>query len=372
MPDRRPLDAAGLRDWLRLARVGNVGPVSFRRLLRRFGTARKALDALPELARRGGSAQPFPLPSPLAIEDEISALEKLGGRFIALCEPDYPEALSSVEDAPPVIAVLGSVEILRNRCIGVVGARNASLNGRRMAERLARDLGAEGMAVVSGLARGIDAAAHTAALDSGTIAVMAGGVDFCYPEENRPLYEKIVESGAAVSDQPLRCEPRARLFPKRNRIISGLSLGVIVVEAAAQSGSLITARLALEQGREVFAVPGSPLDPRAAGTNSLLKQGAILVESAGDVISHIQALPRSLPRPGLGFEEPETEAVFDVAEADGARRKILENLGPSPVPVDELVRRCQLSPALVLSVLLELELAGRCERMPGQQVALVA
>jgi DNA processing protein len=239
-----------------------------------------------------------------------------------------------------------------------------------MAERLARDLGKEGFAIVSGLARGIDTAAHQASLDSGTAAVVAGGVDVVYPEENRALYEKIIEQGAVISDQPIGCEPRAQLFPKRNRLISGLSLGVIVVEAAKQSGSLITARMALEQGREVFAVPGSPLDPRAQGTNDLLRQGAVLTESAQDVMIHVHGLSLSLAETPSAFGDPEATPHGE-SGLEAGRTAILESLSPSPVAVDELIRHCQLPPSLVLTVLLELELAGRIERQPGHKVALV-
>ncbi len=367
---RNSLNPQERRDWLRLARTEQVGPITFRQLLRRYGSAKKALEVLPELSRRGGKQKPLAQPPQAIIDDEIAALEKLGGRFIVMCEPDYPEALAVIEDAPPVIVVMGDASKLSNRCIGIVGARNASLNGRKMAERLAHDLGKEGFVIVSGLARGIDTAAHQGSLASGTIAVLAGGVDVVYPEENRALYDRIVERGAVVSDQPLGCEPRAQLFPKRNRIISGLSLGVIVVEAAMKSGSLITARMALEQGREVFAVPGSPLDPRANGTNDLIRQGAVLTENAQDVLRHIHSMPAPSFAPLLGFEEPENQPIQE-SELDVAGAKVLEILSPSPVPVDEIIRQCHVSPAVVLTILLELELAGRVERQPGHRVALI-
>lgn len=367
MDNKRQLTLQEQRDWLRLARTENVGPMTFRQLLRRYGTAKKALEVLPEMARRGGKALS---PPPMSrIDDEIGALEKIKGRFVAWCEPEYPEALAAIEDAPPVIAVRGNVACLSKRCIGIVGARNASLNGRKMSEKLARDLGKEGFVIASGLARGIDTAAHQASLESGTVAVVAGGVDVVYPEENRSLYEKIVETGAVVSDQHLGCEPRSQLFPKRNRIISGLSLGVIVVEAAKKSGSLITARMALEQGREVFAVPGSPLDPRANGTNDLLRQGAVLTENAQDVLNHIHSLPPSL-FDQTGFEESDQQ-TFDDHDIDAGRAVLLENLSPSPVSIDELVRQSGLPTGIVMTVLLELELAGRIERQPGHKVALV-
>lgn len=365
---RQQLNDREKRDWIILARTENVGPITFKHLLQRYGTVGNALDALPALAKRGGKRIAPPHPS--IVEDEVAALDKLGGRMIALCEPEYPEALAAVEDAPPVISVIGHSHIISKKSIGVVGARNATLNGRKMAERLAGDLGKNGLIVVSGLARGIDTSAHAASLDTGTVAVVAGGVDVIYPEENRSLYKQICEVGAVVSDQPLGCEPIARLFPKRNRIISGLSLGVVVVEAAKQSGSLITARIALEQGREVFAVPGSPLDPRAAGTNELLRSGAVLVETADDVFNHIYPQQLSLMEPSSEQLDPQITQI-DEDQVGAARAKILENLGCSPVQVDELVRQCQLSPPLVLTVLLELELAGRIERQPGKNVALI-
>ncbi len=288
------------RDWLRLWRTENVGPITFRQLMKRFGSAGAALNALPEMAQRGGK-RGFKSPPANVIEDEIARIEKMGGKIIAWCEAEYPEALVAIEDAPALITALGQPKFLHKRAIGIVGARNASLNGRKLAESLARDLGAAGIVIVSGMARGIDTSAHQMSVKTGSVAVLAGGADIVYPEENRALYERLLDEGCVISDQPLGCEPYAKLFPRRNRMISGLSLGVIVVEAALQSGSLITARMALEQGREVFAVPGSPLDPRCMGTNDLIRQGAILVEKADDVLTHIHALPQ---RRLLGVGEP--------------------------------------------------------------------
>ena len=370
MHQRRPLSPAERRDWLRLTRTENVGPITFRQLLRRFGSVSAALDALPEMAKRGGGKRPLIAPSPRQIDDEIAKLEKLGGKFLAWCEPDYPEPLATIEDAPPVLAVRGQISLLHKRCLGIVGSRNASLNGRKLAERLARDLGAQGFVIASGLARGIDTDAHRASLATGTIAALAGGVDTVYPEENRALYDELADHGALISDQPMGGEPRAQLFPKRNRLISGLSLGVIVVEAAKQSGSLITARMALDQGREVFAVPGSPLDPRAGGTNDLIRQGAILTESAEDVLRHIHTMPRTLAEPPSNFNEAPLDTIDD-AQLAAAHKTILENLSPSPPPINDLIRATHLSPSLVLTVLLELELAGRVERQAGHVVALI-
>jgi DNA processing protein len=367
--NRRTLSDGERRDWLRLSRCENVGPITFRQLLRRFGSAGAALDALPDLAARGGK-RGFKVPAANLIEDEIARTAKGGAKIVAQIEPDYPEALAAVEDAPPLISALGQLSLLHKRAIGIVGARNASLNGRKMAETLARDLGQQGITVVSGLARGIDAAAHAGSLATGTVAVLAGGVDVVYPEENRTLYEQIAERGCILSDQPMGLEPFAKLFPRRNRIISGLSLGTVVVEAAMKSGSLITARMALEQGREVFAVPGSPLDPRCAGTNDLIRQGAVLTETAADILAHIHQQKRALfEPPAPDFAAP--PALPDEAQLPTARVTIVEALGPSPTAIDDLIRQCGLSPAVVLTVLLELELAGRIERQAGQKVALV-
>ncbi len=367
-----PLDQGERLDWLRLARSENVGPITFFQLLNRFGSPGAALSALPELARRGGMRRRIRVPPAAAAAREAAALEALGGRFLMRGEAGYPAPLAAIEDAPPVLALLGHGHLLARPMVAVVGARNASGNGRRFARRLAADLGERETVVVSGLARGIDRAAHEGALGTGTVAVLAGGVDVPYPAENRDLYEEIRARGALLAEGPLGTEPRARHFPRRNRIVSGLSAGVVVVEAARRSGSLITARLALEQGREVFAVPGSPLDPRAQGTNDLIRQGATLIQSAADVVEALDAQfrtpisepvgPGPAPPPG---EPPPEEAL------EPARRAVLECLGPSPMAVDELVRQCHLSPALVSTVLLELELAGRVERQPGSQVSLV-
>ena len=369
MTVRRQLSDAERCDWLRLWRTENVGSITFRQLLRRFGSAKTALEALPQMAARGGKKS-FALPALESIQNEIARTAKLGARIIAWCEADYPEALAAIDDAPPLLTVRGNVAFLRERSIGIVGARNASLNGRKMAEILARDLGQEGLVIASGLARGIDTAAHQGSLATGTVAAVAGGVDVVYPEENQKLYDQLCATGCVVSDQPLGLQPIAKLFPRRNRIISGLSLGVIVVEAAEKSGSLITARMALDQGREVFAVPGSPLDPRCLGTNDLIRQGAVLTGNARDVMTHIHAMPRRLAEPaGAGFDAP--DLVPDDQDLESLRVEILENLGHSPIQVDELIRQAAVPAALVLTVLLELELAGRLERQAGNRVALV-
>ncbi|GEO80180.1 DNA processing protein DprA [Pararhodospirillum oryzae] len=360
-------------DRLRLIRSENVGPVTWRRLMERYGSATRALDALPGLARNGGRARPIKVCPTAAARRELETLERLGARPLFLGDPDYPPLLAALEDAPPVLVVRGHEGLLTRPTVALVGARNASANGCRLAERLAADLGAAGLVVVSGLARGLDTAAHQGALASGTVAVMAGGVDVIYPPENAVLYEQIVAAGAVVSEMPPGEQPQARHFPRRNRLISGLSLGVVVVEGAPRSGSLITARLAGDQGREVMAVPGSPLDPRAQGPNGLIKNGAALVENAQDVLrvlEPVRARPMDEPgRPSLDGTPP--APLIDESDLAAARAPLLAALDGAPVPVDELIRRCQLSPALVAVLLLELELAGRLDRHPGNRVGLV-
>jgi DNA processing protein len=293
-------------------------------------------------------------------ERELAAMQSLDVRLLALGEPEYPRALAMIDDAPPLISVRGNASLLDRPMVAIVGSRNASAAGAKIAGRLARDLGQAGFAIVSGLARGIDAAAHRASLSSGTVAVLAGGQDRIYPAEHADLLESILVEGVALSEMPLGWEPRARDFPRRNRLISGLALGLLVVEAARRSGSLITVRFALEQGREVFAVPGSPLDPRAEGTNGLLKQGAILVTEASDVIAVLEPiLGRQIePLADEALAPPEPEILPD----SDARDRVLALLGPTPVALDDLVRLAEAPPAIIRTVLLELELAGRVER----------
>ncbi|MGE0256071.1 MAG: DNA-processing protein DprA [Alphaproteobacteria bacterium] len=360
------------RDRLRLYRCENVGPVTHGQLLRHFGSATAALEALPDLARRGGRAR-LRIVTAAEAEAELADLARLGAVLVCAGEAAYPVALAACEDAPAVLAVKGRTALLAGPCVAVVGARNASANGRRLAQDIAAGLGAAGLVVVSGLARGIDAAAHAGALASGTVAVLAGGIDVVYPPEHARLHAEIAEAGALVAEMPPGTEPHGRLFPRRNRIISGLSLGTVVVEAAVRSGSLITARRALEQGREVFAVPGSPLDPRCNGSNRLIREGATLTENADDVTAVLAPLTgRTAGEPGRPAYGAQDTEKHDETAVDSARGRVLECLSPSPVAVDELVRQCQIGAAVVSVVLLELELAGRLERQQGGRVALIA
>jgi DNA processing protein len=355
-------------DWLRLIRSDNIGPRTFRSLINHCGGARSALDALPELARRGGAQKPARICSRELAERELEGSRRLGIALIALGEPDYPARLRRIDDAPPLIGVRGKISVLASHMIAVVGSRNASGAGAKFAERIAREIGDAGFVIVSGLARGIDAAAHRSSLASGTVAVLAGGHDHVYPAEHVPLLEQILSAGAAVTEMPLGWEPRGRDFPRRNRLISGLSIGVVIVEAARRSGSLITARMANEQGREVFAVPGSPLDPRAEGTNGLLKQGATLCTEAADVLSVIRPiLGQHIEQPA---EEPDGGPPRLTEPATDERARITGLLGPAPVSIDDLVRLSQSTPAVVRTVLLELEIAGRLERHGGGLVSL--
>ncbi|MFD2237699.1 DNA-processing protein DprA [Aureimonas populi] len=359
--------------WVRLIRSENVGPVGFRALVNRFGGAEAALDALPELAARGGAKRRIAVADVAAIEAEFATAARMKARFVCLGEADYPKALAAMEAAPPVLAVMGEIATLHRSCVAIVGARNASLSGIKFAKSIAQELGRADFCIVSGVARGIDAAAHEAALETGTAGVFAGGLDKPYPNENRPLMRRIVDGGGCLlTEMPFGWTPRAIDFPRRNRIVAGLSLGLLVVEAARRSGSLISARLAGEMGRLVFAVPGSPLDPRAGGPNGLIKDGAILVTEAADVIEAIRPLDGRAPSaPFAQFDEADT-ALPDEDIAEDQRARIIEALGPSPVTVDDLVDHIGAGAGAVQLVLLELTLAGRLERHPGGRVSLSA
>ena len=351
---------------LRLIRTPQIGPVTYAQLLARFGDAARAIEALPELAARGGGRAP-PVADRAVAERELAAVAKLGARHLFLGEPDYPLLLAQLADAPAAIMVRGDTALMARPTVAMVGARNASAAACRFARQLAAELVREQVSVVSGLARGIDTAAHVGSLDGGTIAVIAGGIDVVYPPENAALQERIARDGLLIAEQPPGVEPRARHFPHRNRIIAGLALGTLVVEAAPKSGSLITARLAGEMGREVMAVPGSPLDPRAQGCNGLIRDGATLIQNAAEILETIRPIDARMVRaPVSPFD---SQAADDAGDAD--RRTIVDLLGPVPVAVDELIRQSTLRPAIVQTVLLELELAGRIERHAGGRVSSV-
>lgn len=361
-------------NWLRLLRSDNVGPSTFRDLINRYGSAGAALDALPELAARGGKRS-IRIATSDEAHAELDRVERFGGRIVAIGEPDYPRMLRHMDVSPPLVTIIGRADVFAASSVSIVGARNSSASGAKMARQLASELGGAGFSIVSGLARGIDAAAHWASLETGTIAVLAGGLDKPYPPENLDLVGRIARQGAVITEMPFGWEPRARDFPRRNRLIAGLGLGLVVVEAALRSGSLISARLAGDLGRQVFAVPGSPLDPRAAGSNGLLKDGAVLTLSAQDVIEHLSPMIADAPRPALS--EPDASDAIFVDETIGdppanAHDELVLALGPAPISVDELVRHTRLPVRTVNTLLLELDLAGRLERHSGGAVSLVA
>ncbi|MBB2203152.1 DNA-processing protein DprA [Gluconacetobacter tumulisoli] len=377
MSQGRPLAA-----HLRLARTEGVGPVGYRKLLLEYGGAEAALAALPARARATGRADRLRIPPPDEIEREIAGTAAIGGRILVLGDPDYPELLADIHDAPPVLSVLGDPARLGGRSVAIVGARNASSGGARMAESLAATLATHDVSIVSGLARGIDAAAHRGALRAGvTIAAIAGGLDRPYPPEHAELQDAIARHGAVVTETPLGVAPQHRHFPRRNRLIAGLSLGCVVIEAALRSGSLITAGLATDYGRTLFAVPGSPLDPRCRGGNDLLRRGAVLTENEHDVLAELPLAPAGrAPFPGMFRPPPVRPGHAANAGAPGIPRPpsgpgeirdaILSLLSFTPTPVDDLVRRCQFSASAILTVLSELELAGDVETLPGGSVIL--
>lgn len=355
--------------WLRLIRTRNIGPVTFHRLIAKFGSASDALAALPDIARKSGRAAPFKAADKSDIERDLHEVERHGARLVASCEAEYPAALKAIPDHPPALYLRGHTSLFEKPAIAIIGARNASGVGRKMARMLASDLGEAGYVITSGLARGIDGAAHASALRTGTIAVVAGGVDVIYPPEHDELTGHIAAQGAVISECPMGAKPTARDFPKRNRLISGLSLGVVVVEAAAKSGTLLTANFALDQGREVFATPGSPLDPRCHGANRLIKDGANLVERASDIIDVLSMQNRSLQssRRDLfdwgegqdGLNDPDPKAMASL------RRDVLDLLSMTPLHRDEILREVDAAPGLVADTLLDLVLSGEAEEHDG-------
>lgn len=360
--------------WLRLIRSDNVGPATFRDLINHFGSAETALEALPELSRRGGSTRSIRIATVGEAEREIETASRFGARFIGIGEPDYPAALRQIDAAPPLLAVKGDLDVAPLPAVGIVGSRNASISGAKFAAMMAGEIGRAGYAIVSGLARGIDASAHRASLDTGTIAAMAGGLDQPYPPENIDLLDQICSGrGLAISEMPFGWEPRARDFPRRNRLIAGVALGVVVIEAAARSGSLITARLAGEFGRQVFAVPGSPLDPRCEGTNGLLKDGASVTTRPQDVLQALAPISElDLFSPNEADEPADEPGERPLAPPpnDNERLVIVQALGPTPVEIDDIIRHTALPASSVYLVLLELDIAGRLERHAGGFVSL--
>jgi DNA processing protein len=351
---------------LRLIRSEQIGPVTYRQLVARFGSAAAALDAVPGLAARGGGRPPR-LATREAIEREMEAVERLGARYLFVGQGLYPSLLAQIETAPPALIAKGDLRLLDRPAIAMVGARNASAAACRFARTLAQQLGEQDAVIVSGLARGIDTAAHDAAMDTGTIGVIAGGIDVFYPPENEARQRAIGERGLLLAEQPPGTEPRARHFPYRNRIIAGLAGGTVVVEAAPKSGSLITARYAAEFGRDVMAVPGSPLDPRAQGCNQLIREGAVLIQNVADVLETVRPFHlRTVAQPRAAYHVPEEEA--DASEPE--RRAVRDLLSPTPVTVDEIIRQSGLPSAAVQMVLLELELGGHLERHAGGKVSL--
>ena len=352
-------------DKLRLIRSANIGPVTYFQLLARFGSAKAALDAIPDLAARGGG-KAMRLADAREVEAEMRVVEKLGARYLFVGEGLYPPLLAELDTAPPALIVRGNLRLMDRPAIAIVGARNASAAACRFARGLAHDLSGEGVIVVSGLARGIDTAAHQGSVDTATAGVIASGIEIAFPPENAALQERIAHEGVLIAEQPPGREPLARHFPSRNRIIAGMALGAVVIEAAPKSGSLITARLANEAGRDVMAVPGSPLDPRAQGCNALIRDGATLVQNAGDVLETIQPMVARVEQRGEGWRGP----PVDADATDIERGAVTALLGHTPVFVDEIVRQSGLHPAVVSTILLELELGGRLERHAGGRVSL--
>lgn len=361
-------------DCIRLIRSENIGPKTFEALMLLHGNATKALDAIPTMSSKGGRNTPLKICSKSDAVKEIESARKKGAELITIYDEAYPKLLKQIKDAPPVLTIFGKKDILNSRTIAVVGARNSSANGCRFADGICRDLGRQGITISSGLARGVDTSAHKASLETGTIAVVAGGIDKIYPPENKDLFKRIGENGAVIAEMPFGAVPKAQNFPRRNRIISGISLGTIVIEASLNSGSLITARMALEQNREVFAVPGSPLDPRCKGTNKLIKQGAHLLESADDVMNEIDYMNEVISSNLSDNENEYAQAQLnkiDESDVDRARPYIIEKIGASPTPIDEIIAQTGLTPNIVLTVLLELELAGRLSRHAGNKVSII-
>ena len=366
------------RAQMRLIRTENVGPVTFFTLMKNYGSAHRALQELPSLSLRGGRHKPLTLYSEQHLDDELTKIERYGGGVLFWDDPDYPPLFRVLADVPPVITYSGNVHLLKQPILGIVGARNASLIGKQFAEKLARELGEAGYITASGLARGIDTAVHRGSLTRGTIAVVAGGINIVYPPENATLHNEIRQQGLIISESAYDVMPQAALFPRRNRLISGLSQGVIIMEAALKSGSLLTAQCALDQNREVFVVPGHPLDPRARGSNKLIQDGALLIQSLDDILAGLQQLKERrislTAQHQYNFNElKESHSDYEpysTLDLEPLRHSVIENLSHTPVTMDELIRTCQTQGRDVLMVIVELELAGRIIRYPGNKIAL--
>lgn len=358
--------------WLRLIRSDNVGPATFRELINNCGSAERAIDMLPELSRRGGSKRAIKVASLVDAERELELITKFGAHIIGIGEPQYPSALRQIEGAPPLLTMKGNLDLVHMPSVGMVGSRNASISGSKFAANLAQEIGRVGYSIISGLARGIDASAHHASINTGTIAAIAGGIDQPYPPENIQLYRDICDgAGLAITEMRFGWKPIARDFPRRNRLIAGVSLGLVVVEAAKRSGSLISARRAAEFGRLVFAVPGSPLDPRAGGTNDLLKDGAILTTHADDVLQALEPMSNASPDPDFVIEESDDDQVSMEPPDENARTVIVNAMGGAPVEIDDIIRHTGYPAQTVYLILLELDLAGRIQRHSGGLVSFI-
>lgn len=385
-------------NWLRLIRSENVGPATFRDLINHFRSAGAALEALPELMAKNNSGRRIKIASREIAERELEAAQNCGAHFIGMGEPEYPTILRNIDYPPPLLCIKGNTELFKQTSIAIVGSRNASISGTKLTARFASELGQAGIVIISGLARGIDTSAHTHSLDSGTVAVFAGGIDTIFPEENTPLANSIIDKGGLlVSEMPVGWKPRSQDFPKRNRLIAGLCEATLVIEAAKRSGSLISARLANEAGRSVFAIPGSPLDPRSEGANWLIKQGATLVTNPQDIIDDILVTTERANKLDesndlFSYQEDSTERQdnssgntpsngADSSSADGAiimeesdqdiRERIIKALGPSPVEIDDIIRFANATPGQVQMVIVELSLAGKIERHSGNRVSII-
>ncbi|MFV0321814.1 MAG: DNA-processing protein DprA [Alphaproteobacteria bacterium] len=357
-------------NYLRLIRSENIGPVTFFKLMNHFSSAEQALLHVEQMAKNGGKKN-FKVAKIKNIEKEIQYAEGQNIKIIAFCEPEYPPLLRHIHDPPPILYAKGHIDILRKKSFAIVGARNASLLGKETAFHIAAEMGKNGVSIVSGMAKGIDAKAHEGALPTGTVAVLGGGVDVVYPKENAKLYEHIADAGAVISEAPLKTQPLAKHFPRRNRIISGMCRGILVVEAARASGSLITANMAIEQGREVFAIPGHPSDERTRGPNKLIKQGAILTEEATDILGVINDMPFEAQAMPASLFDNKIPKNLDEDILNNLRIEILELLSPSPIDVDVLIRELDCPYGFLAHILLELELAGKLVHHPGNKVSII-